>query len=87
MAEMALIGSVTSFVVNSGVGVSARTGVLTGPRIAALAAVLGDAAITEVRAGYYEADEHGRRQPESLYGTVNMWAHLRREGIPGVATG
>ena len=32
-------------------------------------------------AGYYEPDDHGRRQPESLYGSVKMWAHLQREGI------
>ena len=43
---------------------------------------LWDAAITEVLAGYYEPDEHGCRKPESLYGSVKMWAHLRREGIP-----
>ena len=43
---------------------------------------LWDAAIAEVLAGYYEPGEDGRRQPESLYGSVKMWAHLRREGIP-----
>ena len=43
---------------------------------------LWDAAITEVLAGFYEPDEHGRRKPESLYGSVKMWAHLQREGIP-----
>jgi putative transposase len=43
---------------------------------------LWDATITEVLAGYYEPDEHGRRRPESLYGSVKMWAHLHREGIP-----
>ena len=43
---------------------------------------LWDATITEVLAGYYEPDEHGRRKPESLYGSVKMWAHLQREGIP-----
>lgn len=43
---------------------------------------LWDAAITEVLAGYYEADEHGRKKPESLYGAVKMWAHLQRQGIP-----
>lgn len=32
-------------------------------------------------AGYYEPDEHGRRPPESLYGSLKMWAHLRRQGI------
>jgi putative transposase len=43
---------------------------------------LWDAAISEVLAGYYEPDEHGRRQPESLYGSVKMWAHLQRQGFP-----
>ena len=43
---------------------------------------LWDATITEVLAGYYEPDPHGRRKPESLYGSVKMWAHLQREGIP-----
>jgi putative transposase len=42
---------------------------------------LWDTAVTEVLAGYYEPDEHGRRRPESLYGSLKMWAHLRREGI------
>jgi putative transposase len=43
---------------------------------------LWDATITEVLAGYYEPDEHGRRKPESLYGSLKMWAQLQREGIP-----
>ena len=43
---------------------------------------LWDATITEILAGYYEPDEHGRRKPESLYGSLKMWAHLQREGIP-----
>lgn len=43
---------------------------------------LWDEAITEVLAGYYEPDAEGRRKPESLYGSVKMWAHLQREGIP-----
>jgi len=38
--------------------------------------------ITAVLAGYYQPDEHGRRKPESLYGSLKMWAHLQREGIP-----
>jgi putative transposase len=42
---------------------------------------LWDTAITSVLAGYYEPDEHGRKPPESLYGSVKMWAHLQREGI------
>ena len=33
-------------------------------------------------ADYYEPDEHGRKKPESLYGSVKMWAHMQREGIP-----
>jgi hypothetical protein len=39
---------------------------------------LWDAAMTEVLA------EHGRRKPESLYGSVvKMWAPLQRSGHPG----
>jgi len=43
---------------------------------------LWDTAVTEILAGIYEPDERGRRPPESLYGTVKMWAHLNRRGIP-----
>ena len=42
---------------------------------------LWELAVTEVLAGYYEPDEHGRRRPESLYGSLKMWAHLNREGV------
>jgi putative transposase len=42
---------------------------------------LWDTAITQVLAGYHEPDERGRRRPESLYGSLKMWAHLRRQGI------
>jgi putative transposase len=42
---------------------------------------LWDTTITEVLAGYYEPDEHGRLRPESLYGSLKMWAHLNRQGI------
>jgi putative transposase len=42
---------------------------------------LWDTTITEVLAGYYEADGLGRLRPESLYGSLKMWAHLNREGI------
>lgn len=42
---------------------------------------LWDTTITEVLAGFYEPDARGRRPPESLYGSVKMWAHLNREGI------
>ncbi|MBU8826538.1 IS3 family transposase [Mycolicibacterium goodii] len=45
------------------------------------ARTLWDTVITEVLAGYYEPDEHGRRPPESLYGATKMWAHLQRQGI------
>ncbi len=43
---------------------------------------LWDATITEILAGHYEPDALGRRTPESLYGSLKMWAHLQREGIP-----
>jgi transposase InsO family protein len=43
---------------------------------------LWDAAVTEVLAGIYEPDERGRRPPESLYGSLKTWEHLRRQGIP-----
>lgn len=42
---------------------------------------LWETAITEILAGYYEPDGHGRRKPESLYGSLKMWAHLHRQGI------
>jgi putative transposase len=42
---------------------------------------LWDTVITEVLAGYYEPDHNSRRPPESLYGSLKMWAHLNREGI------
>jgi putative transposase len=42
---------------------------------------LWDTTITEVLAGYYEPDTDGRLRPESLYGSVKMWAHLNRGGI------
>jgi len=45
------------------------------------ARALWDTVITEVLAGHYEPDEHGRRTPESLYGATKMWAHLQRQGI------
>jgi putative transposase len=38
--------------------------------------------VTGLLAGHYEPDEHGRRRPESPYGSVKMWAHLRRLGVP-----
>jgi putative transposase len=43
---------------------------------------LWDATVTEILADYYEPDEHGRKKPESLYGSLKMWAYLQREGIP-----
>ena len=45
------------------------------------ARALWDMVITEILAGYYEPDAQGRKRPESLYGSVKMWAHLNREGI------
>jgi putative transposase len=46
------------------------------------ARTLWDTVITEILAGIYEPDEHGRRKPESLYGSCKAWAHLQRSGIP-----
>jgi putative transposase len=43
---------------------------------------LADARITEILAGIYEPDARGRRKPESLYGSLKMWGHLNRHGIP-----
>jgi putative transposase len=43
---------------------------------------LWDAAITEILAGIYEPGQDGRRPQESLYGSLKMWAHLQRQGIP-----
>jgi transposase InsO family protein len=42
---------------------------------------LWDTTITEILARVYEPDEHGKRPPESLYGSLKMWAHLQRQGI------
>ena len=42
---------------------------------------LWDLTITEVIAGLHERDELGRKRPESLYGSVKMWAYLNRQGI------
>jgi putative transposase len=43
---------------------------------------LWDVSITEILASYYTPDERGCRAPESLYGSMKMWAHLRRLGVP-----
>jgi putative transposase len=43
---------------------------------------LSDTTISEILAGFYEPDEKGNRPPESLYGSLKMWAHLHRQGIP-----
>ena len=43
---------------------------------------LWDTTITEILAGFYEPDADGKRPPESLYGSLKMWAHLQRQGIP-----
>jgi putative transposase len=42
---------------------------------------LWDTAVTEVLAGIYEPGPDGRRQPESMYGTLKVWDYLRRQGI------
>ncbi len=43
---------------------------------------LSDIVITEIIAGLHEPDEHGRKKkPESLYGSLKIWAHLNRQGI------
>ena len=42
---------------------------------------LSDAVLTEVLAGIYQPGQNGRRPPESLYGSLKMWEHLRRQGI------
>jgi transposase InsO family protein len=44
--------------------------------------VLWDTTITELLASFYEPDEQGRRPSESLYGSLKMWAHLQRLGVP-----
>jgi putative transposase len=38
---------------------------------------LWDTTITEILAGNYEPDADGKRPPESLYGSLKMWAHLQ----------
>lgn len=43
---------------------------------------LWDTTITEILVGIYEPDAEGKRPPESLYGSLKMWAHLQRQGIP-----
>jgi hypothetical protein len=43
---------------------------------------LWDTTITEILAGVYEPDIEGKRPPECLYGSLKMWAHLQRQGIP-----
>jgi putative transposase len=43
---------------------------------------LWETSITEILSGYYEPNEQGHRRPESLYGSLKMWAHLQRQGVP-----
>ena len=43
---------------------------------------LWDTTITEILADYYEPDADGKCPPECLYGSLKMWAHLQRQGIP-----
>jgi putative transposase len=42
---------------------------------------LRDAAVTTMLAGMFEPGRDGRRAPESLYGAVKAWGHLRRRGV------
>ena len=55
---------------------------LGAPRDGAVERALWDTTITEILNGYYEPDADGKRPPESLYGSLKMWAHLQRQGIP-----
>jgi transposase InsO family protein len=43
---------------------------------------LWEVTVVELLAGIYEPDQHGRRCPESLYGSLKTWAYLRRLGFP-----
>lgn len=43
---------------------------------------LWDATVTAILAGICEPDGRGRRVPESLYGSLKTWEHMRRQGIP-----
>ena len=40
-----------------------------------------DALVTGLLAGMFEPGRDGRRAPESLYGAVKAWGHLRRRGV------
>lgn len=42
---------------------------------------LWDLTVTEVIGGVHERDAFGRKPPESLYGSLKMWAYLNRQGI------
>jgi len=42
---------------------------------------LRDRWLTGLLAAMFEPDQRGRRAPESLYGAVKAWGHLRRQGI------
>jgi hypothetical protein len=53
-----------------------------GKRATSKRGALWEATITEILAGYYQPDGHGRKKPESLYGSLKMWGHLQREGTP-----
>ena len=39
------------------------------------------ALVTGMLAELFEPDQKGRRRPESLYGAVKAWEHLRRRGV------
>jgi putative transposase len=42
---------------------------------------LRDAWLTGLLGAMFEPDDSGRRAPESLYGAVKAWGHLRRQGV------
>lgn len=63
-----------------GVSISPRTFHARRSRPPAPRAVR-DAWLTQLLAGIFEPDSRGRRRPESLYGAVKIWGHLRRQGI------
>jgi putative transposase len=63
-----------------GVGISPRTYHARRSRPLSRRAVR-DAWLTGLLAQLFEPGADGRRKPESLYGAVKAWGHLRRQGI------
>jgi len=75
------VASICRALTAHGCGIAPRT-YYAWARRAPSKRALWEVTVTELLAGYYVPDEHGRRRPESLYGSVKMWAHLQRLGIP-----